>query len=1520
MFVSSSQWLVIKWSGNKLEPFFKKKGIVRSVRFTLKKKRNLLVFTSVDMIVMTSMVELESIFGHLFDELSNGENQVVSKSSDVTTADAFDKHQNRRDLPRNFPLDRVEVLALRDVFVPLVEPLSPTVLTGTEGTYDITPATTNTNMVLSTTFASASSIAPIFVDDYEVVGADDQAVADKDVASFPNVDDFTPLKDVIERMWASCVTSAKDYYLEDSRFTRKDLAAITGRTKYEAPDNVTLISKLDVSNPLHLHPNDSAALTVVSIKLKGTENYHVWSNAMLLALEGKNKTGFIDGSCKRSNVDEVLGRQWDRVNAVVLGWILNSITEELFLGQIFSKRAKHVWEELKETYDKVDGSVTFNLHHKIHTLKQNGSTLADYYHSLNALWKQFDCLIELPKCTCHASEDFKKHNQLMKLMQFLMGLDDSYMTIRSSILSRDPLPDVRSAYATISSEESHRVVSSSMSGTSQRSQTTTFASNVPNRTNSQRGHTSNNSFRPNTVNNTGPRPNNSNVNRQTGGSGLVCENCGFNGHTIDRCFKLIGYPPDFGKKRNGQNVKGRTNSNNSTTGSNGSSGFTDEQLSTLISLIKDNTLAGKNVQANMAGTYFNNSKVFNDNFNKFFCSNANLKSKLVSSGKIVDSGANQHMTNNDKELDNVHDISHLKIKVAHPNGTEAFISKIGNLRLPNGLTLFDVLVIPEYCVTLISVHKLAKDNKNFVAFNESRCYFLNLKNVLGIGNQCGGLYYFDYEGIKSNMCNSQFKSCLSQHDWHCRLGHPADPVLGVLKPELNINNIKQTEYCEICQRAKQTREPFPLSDHTSSALGDLVHLDLWGPYKVTSSEGFKYFLTVVDDYTRAIWLYLIKTKDEVSFYITVFYNLIENQFNKKIKVFRSDNGGIPLRFWTECVLTATYLINRLPSSVLNGKSPFEMIYNTKPNLSNLRVFGCLCFATILNNPDKLGSRSEKCVMMGYSNVKKGYRLYSLDKHQFIYSRDVRFFETVFPFKDSSLKTSESVTNVFQDANHLNFFDLNYPEISNDEERVDPSLNNDSDSGHSPVSGETDDTNDIPDTGIDADISDHFHATQDEEVTTLEENIFSEGNVDVNPSTSSQGTQNLRRSSRQSVFPRNYNDFVVESKVKYGLEKFVGYAKLNTENLCFVTELNKNHEPKTFYEASKHTHWVDAMNKEMAALLKNDTWEIIDLPKGRKVIGSKWIWKLKFKSSGDIERYKARLVAQGFGQKEWIDYEETFSPVVKMTTVRCLLNVVVLNCWSIFQLDIDNAFLYGDLDEVVYMKPPQGYYPADSNKVCRLKKSLYGLKQAPRQLNAKLTSALIENRFSQSKSYYSLYTKSENDVFLALLIYVDDIVVTGNNVSEIKKFKDFLRTKFMIKDLGKLKYFLGIKVIDADKAIKIAANPVFQERTKHLEIDLHFVREIFLNGVVKTVKVDSANQIADILTKGLDTLQNDNLVKRAYCVSFILQFTPLKDVIERVWASCVTSAKDYYLEDSRFTRKDLAAITGRTKVQGLRLGV
>ncbi|GKF92706.1 ribonuclease H-like domain-containing protein, partial [Tanacetum coccineum] len=183
--------------------------------------------------------------------------------------------------------------------------------------------------------------------------------------------------------------------------------------------------------------------------------------------------------------------------------------------------------------------------------------------------------------------------------------------------------------------------------------------------------------------------------------------------------------------------------------------------------------------------------------------------------------------------------------------------------------------------------------------------------------------------------------------------------------------------------------------------------------------------------------------------------------------------------------------------------------------------------------------------------------------------------------------------------------------------------------------------------------------------------------------------------------------------------------------------------------------------EMDDLYRNNTWDIIDLPVGRKAIGSKWVWKIKYKSDGEIERYKARLVANGFNQREGIDFDKTFSPVVKIVTVRCLINLVVQSGWSLFQMNINNAFLYGDLEETVYMTLPPGYFPANETKVCKLNKSLYGLKQALRQWNAKLTVALLKNEFVQSKSDYSLFTKSFGNVFIALLVYVDDIIITGN---------------------------------------------------------------------------------------------------------------------------------------------------------------
>ncbi|KAI3822734.1 hypothetical protein L1987_10331 [Smallanthus sonchifolius] len=210
------------------------------------------------------------------------------------------------------------------------------------------------------------------------------------------------------------------------------------------------------------------------------------------------------------------------------------------------------------------------------------------------------------------------------------------------------------------------------------------------------------------------------------------------------------------------------------------------------------------------------------------------------------------------------------------------------------------------------------------------------------------------------------------------------------------------------------------------------------------------------------------------------------------------------------------------------------------------------------------------------------------------------------------------------------------------------------------------------------------------------------------------------------------------------------------------------DPKTFTMASKDPKWVNAMHIELTALYKNNTWSLVPQPLNRQIVDSKWLFRTKFHSNGSIERYKARLVAQGYSQTPGLDYSYTFSPVVKASTVRVILSLAVLNNWKLHQLDVNNAFLHGQLDECVYMEQPPGFaHPQFPNHVCKLNKALYGLKQAPRAWFHQLSTFLLANGFSSSRADTSLFVFKRDSCIMYLLVYVDDLILTGNNESILK---------------------------------------------------------------------------------------------------------------------------------------------------------
>ena len=256
------------------------------------------------------------------------------------------------------------------------------------------------------------------------------------------------------------------------------------------------------------------------------------------------------------------------------------------------------------------------------------------------------------------------------------------------------------------------------------------------------------------------------------------------------------------------------------------------------------------------------------------------------------------------------------------------------------------------------------------------------------------------------------------------------------------------------------------------------------------------------------------------------------------------------------------------------------------------------------------------------------------------------------------------------------------------------------------------------------------------------------------------------------------------------------------------------EPLTFQQAVSSpmkAKWKEATEKEMRSLVENDVWELVQPPVNRKIVGSKWVFKVKHDGDGRVERYKARLVAQGYTQQRGADYDETFSPVVRMESLRTVIGLAARNGLKLHQLDVTTAFLNGRLQEEVYMHQPEGFVAqGQEHLVCKLNRSLYGLKQSPRCWNSTLDNYLKKIGFLQSVSDPCVYISALGKELAVVGVYVDDIVVACQSDEQLVRIKKDICQKFAVKDLGKLHHFLGIRVVQDDNTVWLG-QPLYVEK-------------------------------------------------------------------------------------------------------------
>lgn len=782
-----------------------------------------------------------------------------------------------------------------------------------------------------------------------------------------------------------------------------------------------------------------------------------------------------------------------------------------------------------------------------------------------------------------------------------------------------------------------------------------------------------------------------------------------------------------------------------------------------------------------------------------------------------DSAATQHMTFRKEWLTNYVALEEYT-KVILGDATE--ISGIGagdvKLEVFDGkqwylATLKDVLYVPKITFNLFSVTQML--DKGYILKTNADTSILETadsKEQVAVAERIEELYQMMFRRPTTEMC----MMATSIKVWHEKLAHQNVKYCKDILDRNNVNYIDDwnDHTCIGCVYGKQHHAPHLRNHKVAENVLDLIHVDL-GEMDTPSLGKAKYFLLFKDDFSHFRTVYFLRSKNEAAAALEKFMKMVENQFERKVKNLRSDNGTeiknsttktlleefgvlhtktnvytpqqngrieremrtivesarsilharkLGESLWAEAINYAVFTINQTGKSSVKDKSPAELWFGRMINISKLRSFGCECYVLIEDHKrKKMERKSRKGIFVGYDLDSPCYRVYLSDKKDVVCSDNVIFNET----------SERNCTNI---ETHMKKHSEEDTEESENESKIAVS----SDEGGSSDYSQYDTVED----------------TDDEQIQPC-------------------ANQRTLRDRQKLKKPDRYGNCAVS---------LVHKGKGNNVRFVMVGEI----EDISVEEALEDKKWYEAMLEEYNALIRMNTWNLVKRPEHATPLTCRWV--LRHKQDGKM---RARLVVRGFEQREGIDFSETFSPVARHASIRLVLSLAASSKMKLATFDVKTAFLHGDLQETIYMNQPEGFSDG-TDRVCKLNKSLYGLKQAPKNWNDKFSSFLQTIGLVNTDDDPCVYYNKDRSIILVL--FVDDGLIAGKDKSNIFRILNSLNRNFEItfkKMLQDCITYLGMK-------IEVCSDGIFVSQPEYTE------------KILKRFKYDKANTVTTPMEQGM----------------------------------------------------------------------